>query len=222
MAVITRRTWQAIETETIRRLAGQTQTGFSLRVDHWLWNAYRMLTSTYHFFELDKEDVSLTIASGANTLALPADCFAMIAMTLRVSGAQVGEVQDYSFSALRSAYTATAGQPSRRSRFAGKLYFDVKADKSYDVDLYYYRTPADPDFASGSAFPETSVDVDEHIIEGACRFANPAIGRPDLGDVDRQLLTEWLAQQVRPALVAEPLEARERTETGRTLGGMQG
>src|SRR6476661_5355659 len=185
MAAITRRTWQAIEAEAIRRLAGQNQTGFSLRVDHWLWSAYWLLATTYHHFELDKEDTTtLTIASGANTLALPSDCFMVVALTLRASGVQVGEVNDYSFSALRSAYTATSGQPQRRSRFGSNLYFDVKADKTYNVDLYYYKTPAAPDFVSGASFPETSVDVDEHIIEAACRFANPAIGRPDLGDVD--------------------------------------
>lgn len=222
MAAITRRSWLAIEAETIRRLAGQNQTGFSLRVDYWLWHSLWMLATTYHHFELDKEDTTLSLAAGANTLALPADCFMLVAMTLRVSGAQVGEVTDYSFSALRSAYTAATGQPSRRSRFGSNLFFDVKADRLYNVDLYYYKTPAAPDFASGASFPELGIDCDEHIIEGACRFANPAIGRPDLGDVDRQLLAEWLAQQVRPALVAEPLEARERTETGRTLGGMQG
>lgn len=222
MAAITRRTWQAIEAETVRRLAGINYTGFSLRVDYWLWHAYWLLATTYHHFELDKEDTTLSIAAGANTLALPSDCFMLAAMTLRASGLQVGEVTDYSFSALRSAYTAATGQPARRARFGSNLYFDVKADKLYNVDLYYYKAPAAPDFASGASFPETSVDVDEHIIEAACRFANPAIGRPDLGDVDRQLLTEWLTQQVRPALVAEPLEARERTETGRTLGGMQG
>lgn len=223
MAVMTRRLWSAIQTETIRRLAGINYTGFDTRVQYWLWSSYLTLCTTYHHFELDKEDTSLTLSSGAYTLALPADCFEVIALTLRDStGAQAGEVQQYEFGATRGAYTAESGLPTRRARFAGTLYFDKKADANYSVDLYYYRLPTAPDFASGSATPETGVDCDEYIIAGACALANPAIGRPDLGTIDRQVLTDWLASQVRPPLIAEGLEDRERAGAGRTLGGKQG
>jgi len=223
MAVITRRLWSAIQTETIRRLAGINYAGFDTRVQYWLWASYLTLATTYHHFEFDKEDTSLTLSSGAYTLALPSDCFEVVAVTLRDStGAQVGEAQQYSFSAMRSAYTAESGLPSRRARFGSTLYFDKKADANYNLDLYYYRLPTAPDFVSVSATPETGVDCDEYIIDGACALANPAIGRPDLGTVDREVLTTWLAMQVRTPMNTEGLEERERSETGRTLGGRQG
>lgn len=223
MATITRRGWSAIETEVQRRLAGNNASGFTTRIDHWVWAAYQQICLTYHHFELDKEDLTGTISSGANTFTLPSDCYAVIALTLRDStGAIVGEVAQYEFAAVRGAYGADSGQPSRRARFGSKLYFDKKADQNYSTDLYYYRFPTAPDFTTSTA-PETASDVDEHIIEGACRLANPAIGRADLGDVDRQLLADWLGQQIRPSLNQDGiLEQRERSGAGRTLGGSQG
>jgi len=223
MATITRRGWSAIEAEVQRRLAGNNATGFTTRIDYWVWAAYLQICLTYHHFELDKEDLTLSIALGANTLNLPADCYAVVAMTLRDNGSNiVGEVADYEFTALRGQYVASAGQPTRRARWGSKLYFDKKADQLYNVDLYYYRVPTAPDFATTTA-PETAADVDEHIIEGACRLGNPAIGRSDLGDVDRQLLADWISQQIRPSLNQDGiLEQRERMGTNRTLGGSQG
>lgn len=222
MATITRRGWSTIEAEVQRRLGGNDASGFTTRIDYWVWSAYQQICLTYHHFELDKEDLTLTISSGVNTLSLPADCYAVIAMALRdATGVIVGEVSQYEFAATRGAYVADSGQPRRRARFGSKLYFDVKANQTYSVDLYYYRSPTAPDFTT-STTPETAADVDEHIIEGACRLANPAIGRADLGDVDRQLLADWLSQQIRPSLNQETLEVRERFATARTLGGGQG
>jgi hypothetical protein len=223
MAALARRTWLDLQTETQRRLAGINATGFTTRIQYWLRAAHFDLCTKYHFFELDKEDLTKTLTIGSNLLALPADCYRFIAMTVRdpVSLAQIGEVVDYSFSALRQAYTATSGMPTRRARFAQNLYFNFKADLAYPVDICYYRLPTAPDFG-GSASPDTGEDVDEHIIEQACRLANPALGRPDLGDIDRGLLMEWLNEQPRPMQVQEPLEKRDRMEQGRNLGGAQG
>ncbi len=222
MAVMTRRIWSAIEAETIRRFAGNNSTGFSLRADYWLLQSYLTLCLTYHHFELDREDLTLSTTITSNALTLPADCYAVLGMTLRDgTGAQVGEVSQYEFGALRQAYTAESGRPTRRARFGGKLLFDKKADAAYGVDLYYYRRPILPDFASVSAMPETDVDCDEAIILGACAIGNTALGRPDLAAIDQQALAAWQSTQIRPALL-DPLEARERASTGRTLGGAQG
>lgn len=222
MATITRRGWSLIQDEAQRRLAGIASPGFTARIDYWVWAAYQQICLTYHHFELDSFSTSLSIALGASTLALPADCYAVIAMTLRDgTGAYAGEVRQYELAAVRGAYVAASGRPSRRARFGSTLYLDMKADQLYNVDLFYYRFPTAPDFATNTA-PETASDVDEHIIEGAVRLAHPAIGRSDLGDVDRQLLADWLSQQIRPSLNQETLEDTERAGAERTLGGAQG
>lgn len=210
-------------TEAQRRLGGINYTGFDARIQHWLTGSYLDLCTTYHHFELDKLDTTtLTLSTSTNTLNLPADCFEVIGMSLRnVAGtAYVGEVGIYSAAALLPAYIAEAGLPTRRVRYLNTLYFDKKPDLAYKVDLYYYRRPTDPDFA-GSVYPDTSWDMDEHIIQGALSLANPSIGRPDHGAVQRELLKDWLAMQVRPAL-QYALEGRERHEPSVTLGGAQG
>lgn len=213
-------------TEAQRRLAGINATGsdgvtFLTRIQYFLAAAYLDLATIYHHFELDVIDTTtITLSTSTNTVTLPADCHEVIALSLRNGTTYVGEVGIYSQPSLLPAYTAAVGVPTRRARFAGKLYFDKKPDIAYACDLYYYKRPALPDF-TGSDSPLTAVDVDEHIIEYALSLANPAIGRPDLMAVNRQLLSDWLASQIRPSL-QDPLERRERPETDRAMGGAQG
>lgn len=223
MAALARRTWAQIQNETQRRLGGINSTGpdgvaFTTRIQYWLAASYLDLCLKYFHHELFKLDTSLTIASGGNTLTLPSDCFIVIVLLLRSSATEYeGQVTDYSTVSLLGAYRGATAKPDRMGRGATKLYFNTKSDATYSTDLYYYRRPALPDFG-GSDSPETAVEMDEHIMEGACRIANPAIGRPDHGDIGRQLLVEWLTDQVRPRLVDEPLKMRERVETNRVIG----
>jgi hypothetical protein len=220
MAAIARRSWAELATETQRRAGGINYAGppsFLTRVQYFLWASYLEICTKWYHHELFVLDATKTLSTSTNTLTLPTGVFILIAMALRNGTAYSGEVAVYSGSALLGAYTAESGKPTRRTRGKATIYLDKKPDIAYAVDLYYYKYPDAPDFSSGT--PETGVDCDEAIISGALRYLNPAIGRSELGDVNRQLLVEWLSDNVRGHFVDEPLELRERMETDRKLGG---
>lgn len=228
MAALARRKWSEIQSETQKRLGNTDSTGtdgvlFTTRIAYWLRAAHLDLCTTYHQFELD-QTTQLTLSTSANSVALPADCFIVVAVRLKDStgAAFLGQLTGKSYQVLADAYTGAAGQPAFVSRYGPNLYFDVLPSSAYKLDLFYYRYPTSPDFG-GSGSPETGEDLDEHIIEGACRHAYPAIGRADLGDVYRQLLSEYLAMQPRPSVLDEQLpNLQERIQSPRTYGGAQG
>lgn len=225
MAALARRTWAEIATETQRRLGGINYSGATTRIQYWIEAAYLYLCTCYHHFELHAIDTSKTLSTSVNTLVLPTDCFILIAMRMKDpdTGKYIGPIGPFDAAPnMVVGYTNEVGRPTRYNRFISTLHFDYIADKAYPVDLFYYRFPASPDF-TGSASPEIGRDCDEHIIEGAMRLGWPGVARPDLGDPERQLLTEWLAEMVRPTLISDPIPwARERNATARTIGGPQG
>lgn len=223
MAVIVRRTWAQLRDEAIKRAGNLDATGFSGRVEYTLWAAWHDLTTTYHFTGLDKIDTSLVLSTSTNELALPTDCFIVVGVGLRSAAGTtyLGPMTPVDYRTLFQDYTATSGQPTRRARFGASLWFDKKPDAAYHIDLAYYRFATAPDYSSTS--PELSSDVDEHLVEGALRKLFPAIGRPDIGEVNAQLLSEWLGFQVRPALAAaSPAAHRLKPLDDTTTGGAQG
>jgi hypothetical protein len=92
-------------------------------------------------------------------------------------------------------------------------------DIAYKVRVSYYKRPTAPDFSSGGS--ELDVECDEHIIEQAVAHAAGATGAPLVG-LNRQSMSEWLAEQVRNPLLDSVEDLRERPTTNRTLGGAQG
>lgn len=224
MAVLARRNWKQLREETLLRLGNPSATGMSARVEYWLKAAYDELWSVYHHFEFDKIDTSLSLSTSTNELALPSDCFIAMQLILKsADGATFhGERINEDLRMVAAAYAGATGTPTMCARFGSKLYFDKKPSEAFDVELYYYRTGTSPDYSTPTS-PETATDCDEHIIQWALRLAMPGLGRPDLGEVQRQLMTEWLAQQVRPATGESPLAARAERERVTTVhGGMQG
>ena len=222
MAAITRRTWANIRDEVIKRLGNITATGFSGRVEYSVWAAYQDIATTYHHFELDDVDTSLTCSTSTNDVSLTAGTFMVIGVRLKsVAGAVLTGLESVDFRRLSDDYLATSGRPTQYSRFLNKLYFDKKPDLAYPLEVYRYKRCTAPDFSSTS--PELDSDVDEHIIEAACRKLFPMIARPDIGEVNRQLMTEWLSMNVRPSLIDEPLpNMSERSRSATALAGAQG
>ncbi len=225
MAALARRNWVENRDELIRRLGGINYTGFNTRVQYWLTASYLYLCTCYHHFELDVLDSSLTLSTTVNTLALPADCYILIAVRLKdpTTGKFLpGGVGISNASSKLVEFTNQIGRPKSYVRFKGTLHFDVIADQAYPVDLFYYKLPANPDF-TGTDVPLIGQDCDEHLLEGALRLAWPGVSRPDLGDPNRQLFTEWLAETPRPSNISDPLpSAREKAMTNKTMGGPQG
>ena len=222
MAALTRRTWANIRDEVIKRCGNITATGFSSRVEYCCWAAHDYLCSTYHHFELDVVDTSITLSTSVNTITLPARCNIVIGLKLlnAAGSTVVGEVTCEDARPTVAKYIATSGTPKRYGRFGGKLYLDAKPDVAYRSELYYYAFSAAPDFASTS--PETASDVDEHIIEMACHMVSGATGDGAFAGVNRELLSEWLAAQVRNPIGIPLPDVRERFATQTTLGGAQG
>jgi hypothetical protein len=225
MAALARRNWLENQTEIIRRLGGINYTGFTTRVQYWLTASYHYLSTCYHHFELDVIDSSLTLSTTVNTLALPADCYILIAVRLKdpatgkflAGGVGIGDA-----ASRLVEFTNEIGKPETYVRFKNTLYFSHIPDKAYPVDLFYYKLPANPDF-TGTDVPLTGQDCDEHLIEGALRLGWPAVARPDLGEPNRQLFTEWLAETPRPSNISDPLpSSREKPVTSKTMGGPQG
>lgn len=228
MALLTRRTWAQIQAETVKRLGNVDSVGtdgvtFPARVGYWLWASLLDLALTYHHFELDAT-ATLTLSTSTNLVALPADCHIIVAVRLKdAAGATFLRQLSYKqYQALANDYVATPGQPAFYSRYGQNLYVEMLPSSAFKAELFYYQLPTAPDFA-GSAVPALGVDLDEHLMEGACRKGYPSLGRPDLGDVGRQLLSEFLAIQARPSVLDEPLPGfPERKQSARTLAGPQG
>jgi len=223
MALLPRYTWALMKAELIRRLGGRTETSFPSRVEYWLDAAQLDIGLTFHHFELDKTDTSLTLASGASSIALPSDCYVLMGVGLRNPGLTTFKkwvtLQNLRF--IQANFSETAAVPSEYARFGSNLQFNCNADQSYPLLLRYYKLPTPPDFTSGS--PELSRFWDEHIIEAALAKAQGAIWRPDLAAGTATMLQDFLDKQIQPQLLVDLLSDRSTTtNANRTHGGAQG
>lgn len=221
MAAKARRTWAEMKTEVTLRIGNPNNT--TIDVEHHIWSAYLRIALTHHHFELDTiSSPLLTLSTSVNSVALPTDTFVVVhAELLNAAGsAVVGPLEPTDYAALVRSYTATAGTPTQRARFGSNLYFNRLPDVAYKLRVSYYKRPAAPDFA-GSDSPLLDVECDEHIIEQAVAHAAGATGAPLVG-LNRQSMSEWLAEQVRNPLLDSVEDLRERPTTNRTLGGAQG
>lgn len=209
-------------TELTLRCGNITSTGFDARLQHWLAASYANLCTTYHHVELDALNTSLTTDSTVNTVALPADTFVLISVKLyrsTIVDTPVNTLTLVDFRSLIDDYTGASALPTKAARYGNTLYFDSKPDDTYRLYVYYYKYGTAPDFTTPTSH-ELGLDVDEHIYEGALRYVMPNLARPDLGAVQRQLLSDWLNEQVRVTTSDQltALPERERTTTTFTKG----
>ncbi|HBY61916.1 MAG TPA: hypothetical protein DEH78_19015 [Solibacterales bacterium] len=206
-------------TECRLRLGNAPATG---RADHFLNAAYLRLALGYHHYELNKIDTSISCVVGTPTITLPTDCFTVIAVRLRTGSTLHPILQSREVHALFGDRTTSNAKPTHYARFLNLLHFNSPPDATYNVDLYYYRTPIAPDFASASATSELAWLWDEAILESAVALGHKTVWRPDLGMADLETLSAWLARQAQPDIAEESLrDVPQRTRLGYSHGGAQ-
>jgi hypothetical protein len=223
MAPLTRYTWATMKSEVIRRLGGRTESTIGSRVEYWLEAAQLDMGLTYHHFELDKTDTSLTLATGTSTINLPSDCYIVLGVGLRNPGLTTFKkwVTLQHLRYVQANFSETNAVPSEYARFGSTLQFNCNSDQNYPILLRYYKLPSAADFSGGS--PELSRFWDEHLIEAAVAKAQGALWRPDLAAGATTLLQDFLEKQVQPQLLADVLADRPTVSTAnRTHGGAQG
>lgn len=224
MAVLPRRTWDLLRDEAINRLAGAGKgTGFSDRVQEWMCSAYWYICQTYHHNVFNKFDNTLTLATGVNTLAVPADLFIPIWMLIRNPGASTvvhALTRDHIHKVLAETQDANA-TPTTWARRGDVFMFDRKPDANYEVDLFYYKQPTAPDYDTPTG-PEIERVWDEYIIQLTLAMGWPGTWRFDFGQLSFQTLADFLQKQIQPPLLSGISEMPERPLVDQSAGGAQG
>lgn len=206
-------------TEARLRLGNAPATG---RADHFINAAYLRLALGYHHYELDKIDTSISCVVGTPTITLPTDCFTVIAVRIRTGSTLHPPLQPRDAHVLFGGRTTTNAKPAHYTRYLNLIHFNCPPDATYNVDLYYYRNPIAPDFASASATSELSWLWDEAILEGAVALGHKTVWRPDLGMADLETLSSWLARQAQPGIIEETLrDVPQKPRLGLSHGGVQ-
>jgi hypothetical protein len=224
LAAIVRRAWSEIVTEVTKRLGGNDATNFSTRIHYWIYHAYVHLCTQYHHYELDsKTQLTLptTFPPKVSISAVTPKPYVLVsAQLLNTAGTTlVRPLKGPAYAeGLLAALRITAGSPTTWTRYGTDFWVDQTADAAYKVDLYYYALPAEPDFASSSTYPAFSADCDEALIQAAVALGKGSITMPG---VERELLSDWLAQQPRASTLEEPAPRKEKSGAGRSLGGGQ-
>jgi hypothetical protein len=222
VAAITRRTWANLRDEALRRIGRQTSSDASGRVEYWIDAVYRDLCLTYHHYELDAIAVDQAIAAAATSLALPADCYVVVAVKLKSdAGVELGRLTKDRAGYLLGGVAEAAAEPESYSRWASTIYFQAPANAAYKADIFYYRQPTAPDFSSGS--PEWDRLWDEYLVAGAVDAALRGYWAPDLAVTHGETLKEFLGRVVNPTLVSGILADDQDSPTiDRPHGGAQG
>lgn len=222
MAQIARRTFAQMLTEVTNFAGGHDYSGFSTRAQHAIWAAYLDLSLTYHHFELEA-NTTLTLPATTKQVDLPADCYAVIAVVATIGGTDILINPRRTQFALADRW-ATSGEtklPSEWARYGRTLFFNGPSSGSTELRIYYYRVPTAPDF-DGSAYPETNVLWDDHIIEASVAKLQRRIWRPDLAQANLEFLKQWLGEQIQPTLQQPIVTLPDMTTASRPLGGAQG
>ena len=220
MTALTRRTWAQIETEVLARIGRST--GSSSRAQHWIDAVYRELCLTYHHYELDAIAADQAISSAATSLALPADCYAIFAVLLKSNaGVEIGRLTAEHARFTLGGQSAAAAQPETYARFASTIYFAQPTDAAYQADIYYYKTPTAPDFASGS--PAIDRLWDDVIIRAAADVGLRGYWAPEAAVPQAESLKAFLERVVNPPLATGVLiDLPEAQTLNRSHGGAQG
>lgn len=225
MAVLARRNFVQIRDEVILRCGNITATGFSGRVEYAVAAAYDYICTLFHHFELDASG-TVTCSTSNNYVDLPAGTYIVVKVLLRNAGNTdyVGEITDIDVRANLGDYLSIrqAGMPKRAGRFGNRLYFDYKPDAAYKAEVFYYSYPTAPDFSGSPTSPVTARDVDEYIVNLAVAVMGGAIKDVSLAAMNRDLLAEWAAAQVRNPIGVPLPDFRERPASNSLMGGAQG
>jgi len=225
VATLARLTWSGLVTEIIQAAGGYNYSGFSGRVQNWLYETYLDIALTIHHPELDVRTDG-TLLQGQNTAPLTDDCFIVIGVALLDQNANVQSFLPAThFNNVIGAFDQVPNKvPTLVARFGKSLYFNRPAPTPTGLiyRIFYYRQPSPPDY-SILTYPETNWLWDAHLQEGTLARIKGRIWRPDLAGTDAQTLAAWVGQQTQSMMAQNPIiTVSDMPRANSTLGGAQG
>ncbi len=217
--------------EALRRM-GKLNNQLNSRMEQVMTSAYYTLALTYHHYELHTR-FQITLTENEKQIDIPEDAY--IVMTVGKDPVPVeGEPppslnikEQLTHDHLYVIFpTAMGGEPNRYARTRNNdgdqdvLIFDKFADRDVPLVILYYRRPVEPVF-SGGATSDLDPLWDEFIIQYALQLFWPANFRFDFASVAQATLSEFLARQIQPPLVAPIRDVPERQLSSEAVGGQQ-
>lgn len=225
MTVLVRREFHELRDEALKRIGRSSDSAASTRMERFMEAAYYRLALTYHHYELEDEDTATTASPSANTVAVPANTYIVLGVSLRaVSGGAFLKslVFQSANSLLANADRATSRRPGEWGRVGETLFFDSKPDQAYPLSIYRYKRPAAPDFdAAANAVSELDPLWDEAIIELALMLGFTAYWSDDLAKLSGEALASFLKITAQPLLAQHTIHPQVEAQ-GRPHGGAQG
>ena len=210
--------YQEIRDEVMKRLGRSGVTAFNTRAQNLVDASYREICQTWHHHELDKESSGLTTSVGSDTVALPADCYLVFGVRLLSGSTLKGRLGYMRPIDLFGQQSTSNGLPTRYTRFGNNLVLDRPADAAYSAEVFYYRRPTDPDFATPTS-PEIDELFDEILIEWATARGQGMLWRPDLGAAGLQSLGEFWSRVANPPLRSGSQRDRDEGDVSDTPYG---
>lgn len=229
MAVLTRRTWANLRDEAIAVGGGHSHSGWSGRVEHWMYEAYLDLALSFHHHELEAS-ATVTTADQALSATLPADVFVVhsLAWAYRAVAGQNGIAVQLKEMRLNNLLAQRETQrPALWRRYARQgatVQFDCPLDinQATTLTVLYYQVPAAPDFALTTS-PATNWLWDSHLVEATVAKICGRSWTWDSSGMFLQTLQTWLQQQIQPNMNQEPMNNPPEKPTASTnQGGNQG
>jgi len=191
---MSRRTWSEIKNEHVSRVAMNGAKGYSDRAYQFLSAAYFDLAALFHHPELDA-NVGIDVAVGNAFAALPADVNVVFSCNLldnatipltEIVPSEFRSVLEFQEAhSLMQDFSTAPAEPKHWSRYGDQIIFKAQTDIDYTVHLFYYKTPAEPDFKASNS--EMAEIWDERILELSVLRAKTALWRPDLGQADSEV-----------------------------------
>lgn len=232
MAAITRRIFEGLRDEHMRRVGRANDSNYTSRAQEFVTAAYYDICHLFHHHELDALDTTILFSTSNPYITLPANCHIVIAFQARAvgTGLDLGTLIPIRSTSLFAQYNPTAGSatepPHYYARHGGRLYFNQLPGAAFLSTLYYYQIPDAPDFATGTvAAPRISMlkwVYDEHIIDLSVARAKGAAWLPELAAPDHANLKVFL-EQTPEMLLSQALLIERPADTGeQPVGGVQG
>jgi len=175
-----RLSWSGIKAEAILELRNRDD--ISSRVENWLREAAQEVAYAFRFYELE-ETVTFNLAKGAEEITFSAIGVANVKHILSLRDTTNGRrIKPASFRFIDRG-TISSGTPGYYCRFGSSLLFDAKpATTHVGYKLRYRKQIDEPNFSSGSSYPNTPSEWDEIIRLLAVAKGYSALFEKDMAD----------------------------------------
>jgi len=202
MAALTRRGWDTILVEVIKRAGGINYSGFPARAQQLISAAYYDICSLYRHSELEATSGSLLSAGDYFFLmtGFEPDLYHLHALYESVNdgGSTPSRIlQRRDLAGWAMHYNTTAGQPESYAVHGNTgsimAVFDREADEERTYAVLYQFLPTRPDFTTDDT-PATGPQWDEHLIELALSKIGAAVGDQQLAAVNAALFRDFVSQ----------------------------